>query len=84
MQFLEKLLKMWEKIKLVTTEKRKNCLVSEPNYHTRKFFTEYILVKEIKKTEILINKLVCLLLSILESSKTLMYYFFYNYIFLWI
>ena len=49
MQFLEKLLKMWEKIKLVTTEKRKNCLVSEPNYHTRKFFTEYILVKEIKK-----------------------------------
>ena len=36
-------------IKLVTTEKRKNCLVSEPNYHTRKFFTEYILVKEIKK-----------------------------------
>ena len=69
-------------IKLVTTEKRKNCLVSEPNYHTRKFFTEYILVKEIKKTEILINKLVCLLLSILESSKTLMYYFFYDYIFL--
>ena len=23
--------------KLVTTERRKNCLVSEPNYHTTKF-----------------------------------------------
>ena len=26
-------------IKLVTTEKRRNYLVSEPNYHTTKFFT---------------------------------------------
>ena len=26
-------------IKLVTTERRKNYLVSEPNYHTAKFFT---------------------------------------------
>ena len=42
MQFLEKLWKMWEKIviKLVTTERRGNCLVSERNYHTTiKFFT---------------------------------------------
>ena len=27
-------------IKLVTTEKRRNYLVSEPYYHTTKFFTE--------------------------------------------
>ena len=27
-------------IKLVTTERRRNYLVSEPNYHTRKFFAE--------------------------------------------
>ena len=27
-------------IKLVTTERRKNYLVSEPNYHTKTFFTE--------------------------------------------
>ena len=27
-------------IKLVTTEKRSNCLVSEPNCHTKKFLTE--------------------------------------------
>ena len=26
-------------IKLVTTERRKSYLVSEPNYHTAKFFT---------------------------------------------
>ena len=26
-------------IKLVTTERRRNYLVSEPNYHTTKFFT---------------------------------------------
>ena len=27
-------------IKLATTERRRNYLVSEPNYHTTKFFTE--------------------------------------------
>ena len=27
-------------IKLVTTERRRNYLVSETNYHTTKFFTE--------------------------------------------
>ena len=27
-------------IKLLTTERRKNYLVSEPNYHTTKFFIE--------------------------------------------
>ena len=47
-------------IKLVTTEERKNYFVSEPNYHTTKFFTEDLLAKEIKKTEILMNKPVCL------------------------
>ena len=29
-------------IKLVTTERRRNYLVSEPNYHTTTFFTEHI------------------------------------------
>ena len=36
-------------IKLVTTEMRRNNLVSEPNYHTTKFFTENLLAIEIKK-----------------------------------
>ena len=47
-------------IKLVTTEERKNYFVSEPNYHTAKFFAEDLLAIEIKKTEILMNKPVCL------------------------
>ena len=37
-------------IKLVTTERRKNYLVSEPNYHTTKFFTEHLLAIEMKIT----------------------------------
>ena len=36
-------------IKLVTTERRRNYLVSEPNYHTTKFFTGNVLATEIKK-----------------------------------
>ena len=36
-------------VKLVTTERRKNYLVSEPNYHTTKFFTEHVLAIEMKK-----------------------------------
>ena len=36
-------------IKLVTTERRRIYLVSEPNYHTTKFFTENLLVTEMKK-----------------------------------
>ena len=62
-------------IKLVTTERRRNYLVSEPNYYTTKFFTEYSLVVEMKKTQILMNKPVYLGLSILDLSKTVMYEF---------
>ena len=36
-------------IKLVTIERRRNYLVSEPNYHTTKFFTENLSVTEMKK-----------------------------------
>ena len=39
-------------IKLLTTEKIRNHLVSEPNYHTKKFFTENLLAIEIKKTQV--------------------------------
>ena len=36
-------------IKLVTTEARRNYLVSEPNYHTAKCFSENLLSIEMKK-----------------------------------
>ena len=82
MLFLEKLWKMWEKIdiKPVTTETRRNYLVSEPNYHTRKFFAEHLLAVEMKKTQILMNGPVYLGLSILDLSKTVMYEFWYDYL----
>ena len=66
-------------IKLVTTERRRNYLVSEPNYHTTKCFAQNLLAMETKKTEILMNKLVYLGLPILEVSKILMYEFWYDY-----
>ena len=39
-------------IKLVTTDKRRNQLVSEPNYHTTKCFSESLLAIEMKKTKV--------------------------------
>ena len=52
-------------IKLVITERRRNYLISEPNYHTTKFFIDNLLEIETRKTEILMNKPVYLGLSIL-------------------
>ena len=65
-------------IKLVTTEKRRNYLVSERNYHTTKFSPENVLAIEMRKTQILMNKPVYLGLSILDLSKTVMYEFWYD------
>ena len=67
-------------IKLVTTDKRKNRLVSEPNYHTTKWFSKKLLAIEMKKTTVKMNKPIYLGLSILETSKTLMYEFWYDHI----
>ena len=58
--------------KCVTTERRRNFLVSEPNYYTTKSFTENILVIEMKKNQILMDNLG---LSTLDLSKTVMYEF---------
>ena len=66
-------------IKLVKTDKRRNQLVSEPNYHAINRFSENLLAIEMKKTKVKMNKPVYLGLSILEISKTLMYTFWYDY-----
>ena len=66
-------------IKLVTTDKRRNQLVSEHNYHTTKLFSENLLATEMKKTKVKMNKPVYLGLSILDISKTLMHEFWYYY-----
>ena len=38
-------------IKLVTTDKRRNQLVSEPNYHTPKYLSENVWATEMKKAK---------------------------------
>ena len=38
-------------IKLVNNDKKRNKLVSEPNYHTTKCFSEKLLAIEISKNE---------------------------------
>ena len=67
-------------IKLLTTERRSNYLVSEPNYHTTKFYKENLLVIEMKKIETLMTTPVHLGLLVLEFSKILMYEFCYDYV----
>ena len=69
-------------IKLVTTDKRRNQLVSEPNYHTTNYFSEKMMAIEMKKTKTKskMSKSIYLGMSILDISKTLMYEFWYDYI----
>ena len=43
-------------IKLVTIDKKRNQLASEPNYHTRKIFSKNLLAIEMKKTKVKMNK----------------------------
>ena len=65
-------------IKLVTMDKKRSKLVSEPNYHTINLISEDLSIIEMKKTKVKMNKPIYLGLSILEIGKTLMYEFWYN------
>ena len=67
-------------IKLVTTDEKRNKLVSEPNYHTTKRFSENLLAIKMKKTTVKMNKPIYLGMSILDISKTLMYEFWSDYL----
>ena len=49
------LLRKHQDIDLVTTEERRSYLVSEPNYHTAKFFLKNLLAIEMLMTQILMN-----------------------------
>ena len=66
-------------IKLVTTDKKRNKLVSEPNYHTMNLISEDLSIVEMKKTKVKMSKPIYLSVSILEISETLMYEFWYVY-----
>ena len=50
-------------IKLVTTDKKRSKLVSEPNYHTINLISEDLSITEMKKTKIKMNKPIYLGLS---------------------
>ena len=66
-------------IKLVTTNRRRSKLVSEPNYHTINYISEDLSLTEMNKTKVKMNKPIYLGLSILGISKILMYEFWYDY-----
>ena len=65
-------------IKLVKTDIRRDKLVSEPNYHTTKWFSENLLAIEMKKTLIKKKKPIYLGLAILALSKIRMYEYWYD------
>ena len=67
-------------IKLVTTDKKRSKLVSEPNFHAMNLISEDLSIIEMKKTKIKMNKPIYLGLSILEIRKILMYEFWYDYV----
>ena len=62
-------------IKIVTTNKQRNKYTSEPIYHTTKWISKNLLIMEMKKTEVKINKSIYLGQAILDICKTLMYEF---------
>ena len=67
-------------IKLVKTDKKRNKLVSEPNYDIMKLIDEDLAIIEMKKVKVKMNKPIYLRLSILELSKITMYEFWYDYV----
>ena len=67
-------------VKLIVTNGRRKKLVSEPNFHTSKHFSEELMAIEMRKTKVTMNKPVYLGQAILDISKTLMYEFWYDYL----
>ena len=60
-------------IKLVTSDKRRSILVSEPNYHASKCISKDLMIIEMRKVEVKMNKPIYLGQAILDISKTLKY-----------
>ena len=67
-------------IKLVTTNTRRKQLVSQPNYHTCKCFSEHLMAIELIKTKVYMNKPIYIGQAVLDINKTLMYTFYYDYL----
>ena len=67
-------------IKLVKSDKKRNKLVSEPNFHTMKLIDNNLAIIEMKKVKVKMNKPIYLGLSILNITKITMYEFWYDYV----
>ena len=67
------------KIATTTTKRRRYYLISELNYHTTKIFTENLLVIEMTKKWILLDKPLYFEFSMLDLSKTVLYEVYYWY-----
>ena len=65
-------------IKLVTTDKRRSILALEPNYNSSKRISKSLMIMEMKKVEVKMNKLIYLGQALLDISETLMYEFWYD------
>ena len=62
-------------IKLVTNDQKRGILASEPNYHSTKYISDDLLIMEMKKREVYMNKPIYLGQAILDLTKMLMYEF---------
>ena len=67
-------------IKLVNDKKQAEKLSAKPNFNHCNIFSEDLVAIHMKKTKLYFDKPVYLGMCILDSSKTLMYEFHYNYI----
>ena len=67
-------------IKLVTNDKRRSILASEPNYYWSKRISKDLMIMEKRKAKVKMNKPIYLGRAILDISKILMYEFWYGYI----
>ena len=66
--------------KSVTSDTRRSRLASEPNYCSSKYISKDLMIMEMRKVEVKMNKPIYLSQAILDISKTLMYEFWYDYI----
>ena len=62
-------------IKIVTTDRQRKKFAWEPSYHKTKYISQDLLIMEMKKVEVKMNKPIYLGQAILDISKKLMYKF---------
>ena len=67
-------------IKLMLKEELRKKLVSEPNYESWTIFSDHLMAVKMRKTRVLMDKLIIVGQAIIDKSKELMYEFYYDYL----